>query len=56
MDEKLFYTIFTIVYISVHAREGDYIVIGSGRDIEAVRAAADGMECVFDYSFLCMKE
>ena len=39
MDEKLLYTIFTIVYSTISAREGNLILISIGGDIETIRAA-----------------
>jgi hypothetical protein len=44
MDEKLFYTIFTIVYSTISARECNLIIISVGGDIEAIGTSADCVE------------
>ena len=44
MDEKLLYTIFTIVYRTIRARKGDFVIIRRGRDIETVVTAVGGVE------------
>jgi len=44
MDEKLLYTIFTIVYSTVRAREGNLIIISISGDIEDFGTSADGIE------------
>jgi hypothetical protein len=48
MDEKLFYTIFTIVYSTISARECNLIIISVGGDIEAIGTSAYSVERGFE--------